>query len=768
MAKYSTTSNFPHVPASSIRLPAHILFLSSCIHSTMFLSCLLLLQEMCDEFQFLLCDRCHAEVSNPKLLPCLHNLCSQCREENKPIGLCIICGTPFSQSAKIPENQDNTFFANLHFKFNLYQKVTRNQHLVCDNCEIKAEFWCSTCEEFLCLACFRSHQRYLKKENHEARSLKDLRVESYKEFFSTIRRNNTMQCNQSMCTICALLDSEHMGQHCDISSEIQSRQEELQNTSMELKEKQDTYNKSYSSHEERMRKIEQSRNETRELIQQQIEKMIQILREKGEGYLAEVEAHHDQQVQDVKKNLQEIEGVFQRITSSQRLVEKMHLYASGQEVLEIQPFLATVHNGAETEAATYSRENQSHFPDTSITSSPPAWFPVRDGYHREAAQELSTPRLVPLQCPSPEENALQSQQSPRMLQAVPAKSQTPSLQENFSGSPSLKRKYIEMETNTECHLNIVKMEEIIEEEWNNPGTSYESTRGPCITGYQGGLKETSDDALLVANECSSELEEDSSMNISSEEDSTDDDDETLVTGNSLHLAVLGEKGAIFDVKISYQENSRERVSVFGMDELLQYLSSLQFPILVGYKLWSMKISALLDALQKIDKEQQFEASMLGFLDALSLIREKFPDVSKYTLKKVHRKYMGGELDDTSANGCVRILSDLCTSSEINKEFLRMPLIACSSFRCFSSLQPLLRERVLSLPSVQTLALHNISLDKLQFTYKCDPEKGLEKLCRLLNASLRSGEKKIQRLSKIRTYFQHPPSSSKDSSLPEIP
>uniref|UniRef100_A0A8C6XWZ1 B box-type domain-containing protein n=1 Tax=Naja naja TaxID=35670 RepID=A0A8C6XWZ1_NAJNA len=333
-------------------------------------------QEMCDEFQFLLCDRCHAEVSNPKLLPCLHNLCSQCREENKPIGLCIICGTPFSQSAKIPENQDNTFFANLHFKFNLYQKVTRNQHLVCDNCEIKAEFWCSTCEEFLCLACFRSHQRYLKKENHEARSLKDLRVESYKEFFSTIRRNNTMfcskmghstqmislycrQCNQSMCTICALLDSEHMGQHCDISSEIQSRQEELQNTSMELKEKQDTYNKSYSSHEERMRKIEQSRNETRELIQQQIEKMIQILREKGEGYLAEVEAHHDQQVQDVKKNLQEIEGVFQRITSSQRLVEKMHLYASGQEVLEIQPFLATVHNGAETEAATYSRENQS-------------------------------------------------------------------------------------------------------------------------------------------------------------------------------------------------------------------------------------------------------------------------------------------------------------------------------------------------------------------------------------------------------------------------
>ncbi|ETE66652.1 Protein PML, partial [Ophiophagus hannah] len=329
---------------------------SSCTHRTMFLSCILLQQEMNEEFEFLLCDRCHAEVRSPKLLPCLHNLCSQCREEIKPIGLCIICGTPYSHSAEIPENPDNTFFANLQFKFSLYQKVTGNQHLACNNCETEAEFWCSTCEEFLCLVCFRSHQRYLKKENHEARSLKDFRAESYREFFSSVRKNNTMfcskeghntqmislyckQCNQSMCTICTLLDSEHMGQHCDIRQEIQCRQDELQNMSVELKEKKNAYDKSYHNHEKLVRNMEQLRNETQELIKQKIEEMIQMLREKGEGYLAVVEAHHNRQVQDVKKKLQEMDGVFQRITSSQRLVEKLHLYASGQEVLEIYPFL---------------------------------------------------------------------------------------------------------------------------------------------------------------------------------------------------------------------------------------------------------------------------------------------------------------------------------------------------------------------------------------------------------------------------------------------
>lgn len=142
-----------------------------------------------------------------------------------------------------------------------------------------------------------------------------------------------------MCAICAVLDNKHMGQHCDISQEIQCRQNELQNMSTELKEKKNAYNENYGSLEELVRNMEQLKNETQELIQQKIEEMIQMLREKGRGFLADVEAHHNHQVQDVKKKLQEMDGVVQRITSSQRLVEKLHIYASGQEVLEMHPFL---------------------------------------------------------------------------------------------------------------------------------------------------------------------------------------------------------------------------------------------------------------------------------------------------------------------------------------------------------------------------------------------------------------------------------------------
>ncbi|XP_032088703.1 protein PML-like [Thamnophis elegans] len=746
------------------------------------------LTAMNQEFQFLLCDRCHLEVPCPKLLPCLHNLCSQCLEENEAADVCVICGTPYFHLAESPEKLDNVFFANLQNKLGLYQKVTGSKDLVCDSCKKEAKFWCSTCQDFLCLFCFQSHQRYLKQYSHEARPLKEFQTESCKDFLSTIRKpifcskagHNTQmlslycrQCNQSMCAICALLDSKHMGQHCDISQEIQSRQSELQNMSTELKEKKNVYDKTSSDLEDLVKNMEQMRNETQELIQQKIEEMIQMLRAKGERFLAEVEAHHNHQVQDVKKKLQEMDGVVQRITSSQTLVEKLHLYASGQEVLEMHPFLK--------KSMIELRKKQ---PST--------------------VEGIEVRNFVDIK--SQLQNLLERMTKDN--EAVPAKPQTKPKENSFRRLLG-KRECIEQETNTEHHPKMVKIELLNDEE---AGTSYGATGGSYVPASQERLRQSLDDTLQIAPNYlhSPDQEDNCLMNISSEEESTDDDDDDeaemsilpldinltspgdqkspmkyplcqtedvssqsriiffdlkSLSGNILHLVALGEDTTIFRVTISCLDATRDLVA--GMDEFLKYLSSLQRPILVGYNLWSMDLPALLDALQKINKEEQFEASIFGFLDALPLIREKFPEISNYSLKNLDKIYLWGQLDSTKADDCAKTLKDLCTIFEINNLFQRRPLIACSSFRCYASLQPLLREKVLSMPSVQTLALHNISLLTLQSIYQSDPEKGLKKLCRCLNSRLRIGEKKIQRLSKIRKYFENLPSSFQSSFLPEI-
>uniref|UniRef100_A0A8C5RYI1 RING-type domain-containing protein n=1 Tax=Laticauda laticaudata TaxID=8630 RepID=A0A8C5RYI1_LATLA len=641
---------------------------------TMFLSCLLLPQEMNGEFQFLLCDRCHSQVLDPILLPCLHNLCSQCHEENKPIGLCIICGTPYSHSAEIPKNPDHVFFANLQFKFSPYQKVTGNQRLVCENCA-KDPVWNS---------------------NQKSQTLPFLFPSLY-----------CKQYNQSMCTICALLDSEHMGQLCNISQEIQCRQDELQNMSVELKEKKNAYDKSYSSHEELVRNMVRLRNETQELIQQKIEEMIQILQEKGEGYLAEVEAHHNHQVQEVKKKLQEMDGVFQRITSSQRLVEKLHLYVSGQEVLEIHPFLR--------KSMMELRRKQ---PSTA------EGVKVKNFLETKSQLQNLLERVT-----NNKGKVLQSG-LPFLTIGISV-----TKQHSYSASPSSDR----FSRTRGRNFSSSEKQQIPPLAGSDPACSL--TLPHPVTSHFAPPHNTLSGCLLVLTTQSlgiscilNFVEKHVQVHRFHSSTWTKDVSLFIAAGNSLHLVVLGDKGTVFHVMISYQENSRERVSVFGMDEILQYLSSLQMPILVGYKLWSMDIPALLDALQEINKELQFEEPILGFSDALPLIREKFPDISKYTLKNLDRKYLCGKLDHTNTSNCVRILMKLCTRYEINKEFSRIRLIACSSFRCYSSLQLLLRERVLSVPSVQTLALHNISLDTLQCIYLSDPKKGLKKLCRHLNTN----------------------------------
>uniref|UniRef100_A0A674I9I4 RING-type domain-containing protein n=1 Tax=Terrapene triunguis TaxID=2587831 RepID=A0A674I9I4_9SAUR len=146
-----------------------------------------------EEFQFLLCQGCRKEPRNPKLLSCLHTLCANCLEENKPVGQCPICRAPIPQASGIPD-QDNLLFANLQAKLSTYQKIVKGNDLVCDNRGQEGQFWCSDCEEFLCVKCFETHQRYLKRESHEAKAVRDLKVGSAREFLVGSRKLSNLSC----------------------------------------------------------------------------------------------------------------------------------------------------------------------------------------------------------------------------------------------------------------------------------------------------------------------------------------------------------------------------------------------------------------------------------------------------------------------------------------------------------------------------------------------------------------------------------------------
>ncbi|XP_042327838.1 protein PML-like isoform X2 [Sceloporus undulatus] len=311
--------------------------------------------EMDEKFQFLQCEGCQSKVENPKLLPCLHNLCTECLQETKHTGFCVTCQAPHSQNAELPELQDNLLFSKLQATLSIYQKIMEGNDLTCD-CEKEGQLWCSDCASFLCHSCFESHQRFLKGENHEARLLGDIRAETSHKFLSKNWKQSALfcpktghqkkilsiycqECQQFLCCTCAVLDFGHVGKQCDIREEIQKRQEELQAMSMELKEKKQSFEDTRTNLEEQRKEMEDVNQKTKEQICQKVEEMVQVLREKEATFLEEIEEQHKQQIQDVEMKLQDLEGVLKRLDSSVKLVEKMDLYASDQQFLEMHPFI---------------------------------------------------------------------------------------------------------------------------------------------------------------------------------------------------------------------------------------------------------------------------------------------------------------------------------------------------------------------------------------------------------------------------------------------
>ncbi|NXT84543.1 PML protein, partial [Zapornia atra] len=310
-----------------------------------------------DDFQFVLCEGCRQESPSLKLLTCLHTLCLNCLSENKPVGQCPVCRTPIPQASGIPD-MDNLLFTNLQARLSIYKKISNSTGPSCSRCRGEvAAVWCAECEEFLCTKCFEDHQWFFKKQSHEARRVEDLRAESAHQFLEDTRKSCNLfcsnpihanqghissiycrTCEKALCCLCALLDSQH-APFCDIRSETQRRQEELGTISQELRQKRSTFEASYASLQGEAARLEQAQRETRELIRRRVEQLVQLLRREEEELLGLVEARQELGRRELSRELQRVEGVLRRMEAGERLVEKMKLYATEQEVMDMQPFI---------------------------------------------------------------------------------------------------------------------------------------------------------------------------------------------------------------------------------------------------------------------------------------------------------------------------------------------------------------------------------------------------------------------------------------------
>uniref|UniRef100_G3WAL7 Promyelocytic leukemia n=1 Tax=Sarcophilus harrisii TaxID=9305 RepID=G3WAL7_SARHA len=307
-----------------------------------------------EEFCFLLCHSCKSESKCPKLLACLHTICSKCLELHEPAGKCPICQYPHSQETNL-HSMDNLFFESLLRRISVYHNIIQGgKEASCNRCREPADFWCFECEQLICTRCFEAHQWFVK---HEARAVEELRKESAKDFLDGTRKSNNLfcpnpthrtpsltsiycrGCAKPICCTCALLDSNHKDQYCAISSEIQQRQQELVKITSELKTQEQTFSEAHEKIQEAITNLEQVKKDTQELIHSQIQVMVEKIQAQEKKLLETVEGQYQENHKQMAGKLQHLTSMLQRIHNGELLVEKLQHYASDQEVLEMHSFI---------------------------------------------------------------------------------------------------------------------------------------------------------------------------------------------------------------------------------------------------------------------------------------------------------------------------------------------------------------------------------------------------------------------------------------------
>ncbi|XP_036590765.1 protein PML [Trichosurus vulpecula] len=307
-----------------------------------------------EEFCFLLCHSCKSESKCPKLLSCLHTICSKCLESHKPAGQCPICQESHAQENDL-HSIDNLFFESLQRRISVYQNIVQGgAKASCNRCREPADFWCFECEQLICTRCFEAHQWFVK---HEARAVEELRKESAKDFLDGTRKSNNLfcpnpthrtpsitsiycrGCAKPICCTCALLDSSHKDQYCSISSEIQQRQEELVKITRDLKTQEQSFGEAHDKIQAAIGHLEQVKKETKELIHSRVQVMVEQIQAEEKELLETVEGQYQKSHEQMAGKLRHLNSLLQRIQNGELLVEKLQHYASDQEVLEMHTFI---------------------------------------------------------------------------------------------------------------------------------------------------------------------------------------------------------------------------------------------------------------------------------------------------------------------------------------------------------------------------------------------------------------------------------------------
>ena len=291
------------------------------------------------------CSVCIHLYTNPKQLPCLHIFCLECLNDLARTSArhgqikCPICQTEVA----VPESGTMETLPSCFYVKNLLDtlaiKECKTSKVTCGNCDKKSEeaSYCFHCGKFWCKDCLNAHNILKENKEHRVLSLKDFQDEDFQDVLKRpvfcqkeLHEKEVLKfyckvCEVPLCQTCVIVDhNKHDVEHLEITARaVKNSISAKLDDAMELSR---TISSNIRELEEKSRLLEHCSKINKEKIQQTVETLILILRQKEQESIAEVENQTKKAQEHLRKQKDEFQGELDKreqcISQIQSLVER--------------------------------------------------------------------------------------------------------------------------------------------------------------------------------------------------------------------------------------------------------------------------------------------------------------------------------------------------------------------------------------------------------------------------------------------------------------
>ncbi|XP_015199146.2 protein PML isoform X1 [Lepisosteus oculatus] len=722
--------------------------------------------------QFLLCGICTRNISSPKLLSCLHTFCEECltRSEKSDSVTCPTC----QKATELPKVKNNVLFSELKARVDTYRQIVQASVLPCSRCRAGASFLCFECEKMLCQSCFDAHQIFTEKEGHPVDSVENLRRMDFPDFLEATRKKRLpycpshekqmisifcRTCSKSVCCTCTILEHKPPAhEHCDMKEEVQLQKQDLKKMSAALLEKQEAFAKACQELWTLRDSNRAHKAELEDAIKEAVRETVQVVTEKGDALLGELEGMYANKDAEIKGQLCKTENVLKRVDAACDLIEKIECYGADKDVLEMQGMVRSslqelqredrVHVKPQALKVTFTK---SHVESRACVGSLAVW--KNSVERREMALSSEASGVVSVKRAREDDQETEwidkhrnQSDSYHDLQPQPKRHTSPDLYQSEASMGSYPGTDSPRSTSQSPVQEIESMGTSQTDSWVISSSESED-ESPSGAGGR-----NHNNQIVSQLQISSEIQ----SKVATQDWATGTivffDLETTgldLSSNIIQLsAVCGEltfntyilpvqpitQGASAVNGLTMEDGvlllHSEPVETTSIGEaltaFLNFLRCLSEPLLVGHNIWRFDCPILIRVLKKVGLRDELENSVSGFLDTLPLAKDilKNVEIRNFSLQNLVKCILMESYLAHNALEDALVLQRLYNAMIPTPEQTRSHSFSLLQVETYDSLQPLIAEKALTKPAAQKLAKGEVSFDMLRKAYQQDPKNGL--------------------------------------------